>query len=329
MAFGSYAALSRLLLRRSDRHPAAAIGGHELGDFPENVVREFLALGLLEEQEPLRDADDTVFLTAGDGTHGISIDGGAAPGAVDPSALKIFRVNQLALASRIRIALGLAGAPAEYVGGRTVWLGGLGTGSRRREFFMTPALNAQTAVERGLMLKARAGGVTIVLFTPTERPLPRASVRQLKLEDVGVEALEPLLIEGADEPLRFDFSGITTTCAGVTAATRLVVDHHGMRATFDGVDLDLRPREHSVLALLVNELRGENGFVRRELIVDTIHKTTGNTGTNEEQVNSVISRIRKAFGYVIGSDDEGYALVDVRRRVGARLTLSRDDVAIF
>jgi DNA-binding winged helix-turn-helix (wHTH) protein len=329
MAFGSYAALSRLLLRRSDRHPAAAIGGHELGDFPEKVVREFLALGLLEEQEPLRDADDTAFVAVGDVVHGVSIDGGGAPGAVDPSALKIFRVNQLALASRIRLAFGLGGAPAESVDGRTAWLGAVGSGSRRREYFMPRAVNAQTVVDRGLMLKARAGGVAIALLTPTDRQLPRSAVRQLMLEDIAIEALEPLLIAAATEPLCFDTSCTVPDSADATEAARLVVDKHGVRAALDGVDLDLRPRELAVLVSLATELKAENGFVRRDLIAETIHATTGNTNSNDEQIDKSISMIRSAFASVAASTETGRAMIATKKRVGFRLTLSPHEVTIF
>jgi DNA-binding winged helix-turn-helix (wHTH) protein len=103
-----------------------------------------------------------------------------------------------------------------------------------------------------------------------------------------------------------------------------------MRAVFDGHDVDLRPREFNVLKLLAIELTGQNGFVLRETISETVREVTRNRETNEEQVDKSINLIRDALakaGRLNGN--QRVKLIETKRKVGYRITLPAQAVRIF
>ena len=99
---------------------------------------------------------------------------------------------------------------------------------------------------------------------------------------------------------------------------------------FDGRDVDLRPREFHVLKLLAIETTGQNGFVSRAIISETIREVTGNQETNEEQVDKSINLIRDALakaGRLNGN--QRAKLIETKRKVGYRVTLPAEAVRIF
>ncbi|HUE95488.1 MAG TPA: hypothetical protein VMN39_02460, partial [Longimicrobiaceae bacterium] len=289
--------LCRLLLQRSDRHPIARIDDEDLKGFDPGLVRRFLQQGLLIRQEWPADGDGMVFQQVEGGFAALSIDGEHETVSLAPDALRQFEIDFVGIGAQIRASSQLTGAPVEALGPRVIWLGAMGTGSRRREFYLVRALRARNALDVALAVKGRSAARGLVLITPTERDLPNSVLKQLGAEAIEMIAAADALDEHATEPFTLTLpTAFSSTTPEPGDEERLVIDAEGMRATFDGVGLDLRRREFAVLKLLAIELTGENGIVRRDLISATIREVTRNEDANEEQVDKAISLLRKALG---------------------------------
>ena len=76
-----------------------------------------------------------------------------------------------------------------------------------------------------------------------------------------------------------------------------------------------------MLRLLAIELVDLGGFVLRETISESIRDITGNPDTNEEQIEKSISLLRAAFARK--------RIIETKRNVGYRLTLSPEEVRVF
>ena len=170
----------------------------------------------------------------------------------------------------------------------------------------------------------------MVVLTPTERNLPIDIVKRLTVDSVSVVAMSDILEDGATEPFSLSLQTPITADLAPGRQERLAIDAQGMRAVFDGHDVNLRSREFNVLKLLAIELAGQNGFVLRETIYETIREVTGNQETNEEQVDKSISLIRDALAKAGRLNrDQRAKLIVMKRKVGYRFSLPADAVRIF
>jgi DNA-binding winged helix-turn-helix (wHTH) protein len=328
MASASHAALCRLLLRRSDRHPIACIDAGDLASFDPRIVREFVRAGLLVEREKLTDAGDVVFQSVGDRTVGVSVDDDGETIVVPEKALQQFDLDFLRLCEAVRKDNRLEGR-IQAIDARVVCLGGLGKGSRRREFYGVRALQARNATDIALAVKGRAGG-PIVILTPTERLLPNDVIRRLAADQITIAAMSEILKEDAEEPFALALPQTKFAAASISGDERLVIDAQGARATFDGQEVELRPREFGVLTLLAIELTGQNGFVSRDRISETIREMTKND-PNEEQIDKSINLIRAALANAARLDagQKRAKIIETKRKVGYRLVLPPEQVRVF
>lgn len=328
MAFGSRAALCRLLLRRSDRRPIACVDGGDLAAFDPKLVREFIRAGLLIEREKLTEVGDYVFQSVGERVVAVSVDGDGETVIAPADALQQFDLDFLRLCEAVRKDNRLEGR-IQAIDARVVCLGGLGKGSRRREFYVVRALQARNATDIAFAVKGRAGG-PIVILTPTDRQLPNDVIRRLALEQVTIAAISEILKEDAEEPFTLALPQAAIAAACVPGDERLVIDVQGARATFDGQEVELRLREFHVLSLLAIELTEQNGFVLRDRISATIREITKNDDANEEQVEKSVSLLRNALATAAGLDAEQRAkIIETKRKVGYRLVLPPEQVRIF
>lgn len=330
MASASHAALCRLLLQRSDRHPISCIDGDDLAKFDSQTVRWFISRGLLTERELLVEAGQISFQTTGDQIAAFSLDGEEETTLVARSTLRQFDIDFHAICEQIRIANKLEGRKVEVVNPKIVWLGALGKGSRRREFYVVRALQVRSAIDTALSIKGRASATSVVILTPTERSLPNDILKRLAADSISIVVISEMLEGGTTEPFSLSLQTPITADRAPGKQERLAIDAQGMRAVFDGHDVDLRPREFNVLKLLAIELTGQNGFVLRETISETIREVTGNQETNEEQVDKSINLIRDALAKAgrLKPNQRG-KLIETKRKVGYRFTLPAEAVRVF
>lgn len=330
MASASHVSLSRLLLQRSDQHPIRIIDGADLRDQPPEIVRQFLTLGLLVEREAPSDVDGFAIQHSGGRAIAVNLDGDGITTEVDPTSIRQFDIDMMAVCRQLRRASSvLAGRPVEPVGVSAFWLGAIGTGSRRVEYFLARRLRAKTAVDIAFALKAHAGGLSIVVLTPTERDLPVAVQRQLDGADITLAAIDELLDANASEPLTIKIPRPVSK-AHRSSHTRLDVDVEGGSARYDGTRLSLQRREFQVLVRLVNERTNEDGWVSRDVLADALKAATGSNDRNDEQIDKVVSNLRKvlrAAGMTDGT--KGTYPVQSGRGQGYRLLIPANEIHVF
>jgi DNA-binding response OmpR family regulator len=327
MDSGSPAALSRLLLQRSDRHPIACVNGEDLAEFAATVVRQFELLRILIERAKPTDLDTVVFQPVGDLVAAVSLDGEDETIFVGDSTVQQYDIDFIALCRQLRAANRFEGAPVEKISSKVVWLGALGSGSRRQEFYVARNLRAQNALEVALGIKARSSGALTIL-TPTERNLSHDVLKRLSADQITIATIADTLRNDSRALLTLSLPQSRTASAR-SATSRLNIDVEGHRAIFDEREVTLARREFNVLVLLANELTDQNGIVSRERISETIREVTGNKDVNEEQVDIVISRLRGALGKAAGIARKTAApLIENKRGIGYRLTIPRDVVSI-
>lgn len=329
MASASHAALCRLLLQRSDRHPIGSIDGGDLAAFDPQAVYHFIRAGLLVQRENLTDAGDVVFQSVGGRTVGVSVVGDGETAVVPEKALQQFEIDFRRLCEAIRKANKLEGR-IQAIDASVVCLGGLGKGSRRREFYVVRALQARNAINVALAVKGRAAGGAVVVLTPTDRQLPGDVIKRLAADQITLAAIAEILKEDAGDPFTLVLPQTAIATSPTADNQRLVIDTQGTRATFDGQDVTLRPREFHVLSLLAIELTDQNGFVSRDRISATIREVTKNDDANEEQVEKSVSLLRNALAAAgeLGVEQRA-KIIETKRKVGYRLILPPEQVRVF
>lgn len=329
MASASLVSLSRLLLQRSDRHPIQIVDGHDLRAYPLEMVRQFVALRILSEREAPADVDGFAVQRMGDRVFVVSEDGDDLSAVVPADTLRQYDINLLELCRQIRRASDLQGRGPEQVLKTAFLIGGRGSGSRRVEYFLVRLLRPHTAGDVAAMLKARSSGDKIGLFTPTEHDLPGDIQRRLLAEGVLLYAIETLLDDASPEPFRIVLP-LPSTHPDPPRTARLQIDVQGATVRFDGSVLQLPPRERMVLTRLANERANEDGVVSRSDIADTIRDAVGGNDRNDEQIDKVISNLRKALRTAGAVDALGKAnLIGSIRRTGYRLLIPANDIHIF
>lgn len=329
MVSGILLNLVRLVLLRSDQHPIRIIDGNDLLGVDSLTVRRLEGLGVLVEREPPHEADGFILGKVGDDWIATNCDGDGISAKISEDCVQHFRIDLLAVCRQIRFHSAFQGRAVEAITHSTYWIGAQGKGGRRTEFYLARNLRSETALDVTFALKARSGGLPIVVFTPTERNLPGHLLRQLNAEHITVTAVDGLLDPTSKDPFRLIIPQVSTHSDSSSNA-RLVVDAQGSCVRFDGTDVPLKRRELVALVLLANELSMENGFVSRDALAEAIAPAPGGREVNDEQVDKVISNLRKALRSAYqAAGHEGPDPIELRRRIGYRLTLARGEVRVF
>jgi DNA-binding winged helix-turn-helix (wHTH) protein len=330
MASASHVSLSRLLLQRSDQHPIRIIDGADLRDQPQEIVRQFLSLGVLVEREAPSDVDGFVIQHSGGRAIAVNLDGDGITTEVDAASIRQYDIDMMALCRQLRWASSvLEGRAVEPVGASAFWLGAIGTGSRRVEYFVARRLRPATALDVAFALKAHAGGLPIVVLTPTERDLPGAVRRQLDAADITLAAIDGLLDANASEPFTIKIP-TPVRKAPRSPHTRLDVDVEGASARYDGTLLPLPRREFQVLVRLANERTNEDGWVSRDAISDALRAATASDDRNDEQIDKVVSNLRRTLRSA--SVNEGTKKtypIETGRGQGYRLLIPPNEIHVF
>lgn len=328
MASVSQVALCRLLLRRIDRHPIGIVDGNDLVDIDRATVDLFLARRLLVERAPLGDIGGRVIQQDGERTTAVDIDGEDVARDVSPLALRHYDIEIEEVCGAIRKGAGLAGLPVEAIGANTYWLGALGTGSRRIEYYVARLFRADDAVDRALALKARSNGQSLVVFTPTSRELPARVQRQLLSEKISIASIEGALVTDASHPFEIALPAVAWNTE--TATVRLSVDVAGKIARFDGKDLPLTNREFAVLVALANERVEGDGYVSRDRLAEALSAAAPQGERNDEQIEKVTSSLRRKLRTAgVGMAEDARAPIKSGRGLGYRLDFPATVLRVF
>jgi len=322
MASVSLIKLTRLLLQRSDRHPVGRLNGNDQRMADPAAFSLFLHLGLVVEEPPLSEQDGVVCEAIGDKVWRFCADGTAVAENATIDDLRQFRIDLTALCRQIRKANNMQGAPVEPLGPFTFRIGAIGTGVRRRQFFLARALRARNALGIAYAIRPQADDGPIVILTPTARNLPSSTVRVLAADQIEIVAIDDRLDDQATDLLALRMPSSSRHGVVTEEPAALIIDTGGHRAHFHGVEIDLAPREFGVLVLLANEAADEAGIVKRDLLLDSLKEANGDEEVTPEQLDKVISRIRAAMTSAAGMPRErGRTLVITKRAVGYRLDL--------
>jgi DNA-binding response OmpR family regulator len=321
MASDGFVRLSRLLLQQSDRHPVRSLPGDLLADHDPGAVRAFIDRGLLVRTQ-MRSSEDCVVHRDEDGVWLATRTEELEVERLEPGQADIFEIDFRQMCRCMREGAGLAGAPCEEIGRKTVFLGARGKGPRRRQVYLVRALVPDQALEILLAVRAHAGhDGGVVVLTPTRRELPKSVHRQL--DDLPILAVADLLRAGA-VPFEIRLPATPLNKPSTGGSIRLAVDVGGRAATLDGKNVRVQPRDFATLQILVVEAHEMGGFVARDQIGEALRDSTGRDG-NQEQIDKSINRLRDAFEEV---SPAGRALIETKPKVGYRLRLRKHEIGV-
>ena len=324
MTFANPADLVRLLLQQSDRHPIRALSAADLEGHDPRFVKSLKNLGILQERSDLWDSGDAVLDVIG----GILFETDAITGECTRSAntldVQVFDIDFEAICREIRSQSGLTGPPMTFLSARAVHLGRAVKSERGAEICLIRGLRSELALETVNLIRGSVDGPAFVAaISLASCDLPSTVTRQLAALRMQVTAIDEHLGDDPEVPFALNLSRIRFAPTEAGAEARLVVDRLGMRSQFDGVELDIEPRDFCVSVLLAEEAAGEGGWVRRQSIAASVRAATGKDG-NEEQAERSINRLRDAFRKNVrlkGVPQNGY--IETKAKIGYRLTLPR------
>jgi hypothetical protein len=105
-----------------------------------------------------------ILQSVGERVVAVTVDGDGETVFAPADALQQFDLDFLRLCEAVRKANRLEGR-IQAIDARTVCLGGLGKGSRRREFYVVRALQSRNAIDIALAVKGRAAGGAVAILT--------------------------------------------------------------------------------------------------------------------------------------------------------------------
>lgn len=330
MAFESAAGLVRLLLRQSDRHPIRSIGAADLQPHDPRFVRALRNLGILTEREDLRDDGATVFQVVDDGLVVVDPETGACERYGDPLDVRTFDIDIAALCRAIREQSGLGGPGPTALSPRVWRLGRHEGHNRAAEVCLVRRLSGDTAQEivdhvRG----AIDSEAPVALISLGDCDMPTAVARQLDVLRMTVVRAEDLLRDDPDRPFALDLGRIRVPTGPQAPNARLRIDRIGRRAIFEGIELDVEPRDFDAFVLLAEEAVAAGGWVPRDSLAATLQASTG-LESNPEQVDRCMNRLRDVFRRnprLNAFPSNGF--IERKSKVGARLTLAPSEIAFI
>lgn len=323
--------LIQFLLQQSDRQPIRTVNGHDLSGFADGIVRQFIRLGYLVQNEDLGDADGWIFQR--DQNRIIAIEAGMGNDhcSHDALAVETYTINFMEICRALRKNSILEGPDVSILGPRTIFLGATGRGARRHEYYIIRALPPSQPQEKLLAVRAHASPeCPVTIFLPTPKELPNDLMRRLHADKISLAFLSEHLTVSSTKAFILGIPGAKNSPQSTGISYRLSLDTEGKIAIFDNVELKMAPREFVVLIELANEASDLGGYVSRDRISATIRAASGNQETFEEQVDKAINRLRNAFrkDERITADDRG-SLIETKPKTGYRLILPKSQIQII
>lgn len=330
MTFANAAELVRLLLRQSDRHPIRAVGAADLKPYEPGVVRSLRNRGILVAQEDLRDDGAAVFQVVDDGLVVVDPETGECERYEDALDVQTFDIDIAALCRAIREQSGLGGPGPTALSVRVWRLGRHERHGRAAEICLVRRLREDSAQEivdhvRG----AIDGEAPVALISLGNSDIPTGIARQLEAMRMTVARAEDLLRGDPALPFALDLGRIRVPTGPHAPDARLQIDRIGRRVIFEGIELDVEPRDFYAFVLLAEEAVAAGGWVLRDSIAAALQSSTGRDG-NLEQVDRCINRLRTAFKKLAGAIDvPTKAFIETKPKVGYRLILASSEIAFI
>jgi DNA-binding winged helix-turn-helix (wHTH) protein len=338
----------RQILRRTDASAAALFGADEVAAWPAGSKETLTTLGLLREDAPARaivcPGCDLQCLKEVE----VVGEGSAARGLLfcdqrddmEPIEIPLERLRRWSadvggLTSSLALLLDGSRQAEEVVRGRLWWLGRGSAADGGDVFLACGTRRDDAAAIFGHPQVFRGRSVPVVL---TLSDVPAGGVFG---ENVGAVPLGRVL-SVEDGRLCLDRQAVTAAARFAQQSAQiahlrpsaaddavLVVREASHQAYLSGKPLSLTPRVLKLLALLARQVVEEGGgWVRREAVYDAIFSPQGEEPrVYMQQVDDTVKELRRALNAV--ESDSGTRLVETKRRVGYRLSLSPSDIALM
>lgn len=330
MTFANAAELIRLLLRQSDRHPIRAVSAADLELYEPGFVRSLRNRRILVEREDLRDDGAAVFQVVDDGLLVVDPETGECERYEDALDVQTFDIDFAAICGAIREQTGLAGPGPTALSGRVWRLGRHESRNRAAEICLVRRLREDTAQETVDHVRgAIDGGAPVALISLGNPDLPTGIARQLEAVRMTVARAEDLLRDDPALPFALDLGRIRVPTGSDAPDARLQIDRIGRRVIFEGIELDVEPRDFDTFVLLAEEAEDAGGWVQRDAITATLQASTGRE-SNPEQVDRCINRLRDAFrkNTLLNAVPKN-GFIERKSKVGARLALLSSEIALI
>jgi hypothetical protein len=169
----------------------------------------------------------------------------------------------------------------------------------------------------------------VALVSLGSNDLPTVVTRQLSGLRMTVSRAEDLLRDDPGRPFALALGRVRVPTDNQALDARLQMDRIGRRAIFEGVEIDIEPRDFDAVALLADEALAAGGWVSKESLAATIQASTGRE-SNPEQVDRCINRLRDVFRKnprLKAVPSNGF--IDRKSKVGARLILASSEIAFI
>ena len=330
MTFANAAELIRLLLRQSDRHPIRAIGAAELEPYDPRFLRSLRNVGILVAREDLPDDGDSIFEIIDGSLIVVDPETGECERHDDALDIQTFDIDLAALCRAIREQSGLKGPGPMAISTRVWRLGRYEQHGRAAEICLVRRLQEETAQE---ILDHVRGAIDtetpVALVSLGSNDLPTVVTRQLSGLRMTVSRAEDLLRDDPDRPFALALGRVRVPTDKQALDARLQIDRIGRRAIFEGVEIDIEPRDFDAVALLADEALAAGGWVSKESLAATLQAST-KRDSNPEQVDRCINRLRDAFRKntrLNAVPSNGF--IDRKSKVGARLVLASSEIAFI
>ena len=330
MTFANAAELIRLLLRQSDRHPIRAIGAAELEPYDPRFVRSLRNLGILADREDQRDDGTAVFQVVGDELIVVDPETGECERYDDALDIQSFDIDIAALCRAIREQSGLKGPGPVAISARIWRIGRHEQHGRTAEICLVRRLREENSQEIVDHVRGAIDSETpVALISLGDCDLPTAVARQLDGLRLTVTRALDLLRDDPDRPFALDLGRVRVPTAQQAPDARLQIDRIGRRVIFEGIEIDIEPRDFDAFALLAEEAMAAGGWVSKEALAATLQASTGRE-SNPEQVDRCINRLRDAFRKNKRLDAvPSNGFIDRKSKVGARLDLASSGLAFI
>jgi hypothetical protein len=330
MTFANAAELIRLLLRQSDRHPIRAIGAAELEPYDPRFVRSLRNLGILADREDERNDGIAVFQVVGDELIVVDPETGECERYDDALDIQSFDIDIAALCRAIREQSGLKGPGPVAISARIWRIGRHEQHGRTAEICLVRRLREETAQE---IVDHGRGAIDtetpVALIGLGDCDLPTEVARQLDGLRLTVARAVDLLRDDPDRPFALDLGRVRVRTGQRAPDARLQIDRIGRRVIFEGIEIDIEPRDFDAFALLAEEAMAAGGWVSKEALAATLQASTGRE-SNPEQVDRCINRLRDAFRKNKRLDAvPSNGFIDRKSKVGARLGLASSGIAFI
>jgi hypothetical protein len=248
----------------------------------------------------------------------------------DALDVQTFDIDIAALCGAIREQSGLAGPGPTALSARVWRLGRHEGHNRTAEVCLVRRLREDTAQEivdhvRG----AIDGEAPVALISLGNSDIPTGIARQLEAMRMTVARAEDLLRDDPALPFALDLGRIRVPTGPQAPDARLQIDRIGRRVIFEGIELDVEPRDFDAFVMLAGEAVAAGGWVPKDSLAATLQASTGRE-SNPEQVDRCLNRLRDVFRKntrLNAVPSNGF--IERKSKVGARLALASSEIAFI